>query len=153
MKLATFIIGLMGFVASTLVILTFMFSFYSESSLNVTIADNNDTHGLYEMQRQANVTKANIISNNYILANQTVGQPGATMTQGQLSEGDLMKSSLTALTKTPRYLDIFTTFLQTGFNSVGVSTDHPMFWFFTAMIGITVTLILIGVVFRNNIFV
>jgi len=122
---------------------------FASDSLNVNLSDSADTQYLYSLQTKATESQNKIIDENKLLQNRTIGEPGAEIKSGSLSEADLVTSSFTALARTPKYVIIFQEFMGIVMSAIGVDTNNPMMWFIIASIMIVLTLLMIGIVFKN----
>lgn len=151
MRLQDFLIGLMVFILSSLVVLTFVFDFYSTDNLNIDLNADNNTVTLSGMQTTMNAQQAKMDTTNQFLENQTPGESGATVKTGDISEGDLVRNTLVALTGVPTYLSIFNTMLNSMFSAVGLGqSGYIFFWFFTGAIMIYIISLLLSVALRQR---
>lgn len=149
MNIQDFIIGLMAFILCSIVVLLFTYEFYGTENLNIDLDADPQTATLSDMQDKVSEAQGNVTSSNSYMRQRTPGQEEVDLNTPDLQEGDLMKESLTALTKIPTYYEIFVGMLLTMFNSIGV-VIYDFFWFFTGAIIVIITLILISSVLRNR---
>jgi hypothetical protein len=150
MKIQDFIIGLMAFITFSLVILSLVFDMYSADGFDIDLDADNYTYVLSTLQNDAQTAQDDARTANTELWDNTAGQPSADIVSGSISEGDMMRSSLTAITGINSYVTVFTTMIRATFQSVGVNTDSsPLFWFFTSAIIVIVGMILITSMLRN----
>jgi hypothetical protein len=148
MKLSTFIIAVMAFVAVTITVLSLTFDMYDNDGYDVNLSNNSDTAHLATLQSNAEQTQAELLKEQKLLANKTVGQPGAELKQGTISDADLVTSSFSALARIPNYGSTFLNFINPMASAMGLG-DNPIITFLIASLIIIITLLLLGVVFKN----
>lgn len=151
MRLQEFILGLMFFIASSLVILSLVFDMYNSSGYNIDLGNDTDTAFLSELQTKANQARTDVQGTTDSIWEKTPGQSDANIISGEVSEGDIIKSSIRALTNIGDYLDVFTAMIGATFDAIGISLSGPIFWFFTSSVIIVVGMLLISSVLRNYI--
>lgn len=152
MQLQGFIIGLMAFVLFSIVTLTFVFDVYDTDNLNVSLDDsatNNVTYRLYTMQQKVSSYQSNLTTSQQYMEDRVPGGSEADLPTGEMTEAQLAKASLTAITKIPTYLGIFGSMLLSIFSIVGIG-GMDFIWFFGGAIIVIVILLLIGSVLRNR---
>lgn len=147
MKVLDVILGLAAMVMCSLIIMSLLLDMYSSKGLNVNLNDYVETQPLYKLQQQANDSMTQIDINNAYLQNKTVGQPGSEVKSGDISQGDLMVSSLLGLTRILDYVDIFINMIILTFNSMGLTVSSPVVWFLIIGVSISVVLLLLSVFF------
>jgi len=149
LKIQNFIVGLLFFIASTIIVLTFVFDFYSPEGYNVNLSTNPDTAFLSEVQAKAITAQSDASSTTDGIWNKTIGQNDSNYGSGEVSEGDMIKSSLRALGNIGNFLDVFITMLSASFNAIGLHPKGIIFWFFITATIISVGLLLLSTVLRN----
>ena len=151
MRLQEFILGLMFFIAASLVILSLVFDMYSADGYNIDLSNDTDTAFLSDLQDKANQARTDTQGTTDSIWEKTPGQSDADIESGDVTEGDMIKSSIRALTSIGDYLDVFTAMIGATFNAIGISLSGPIFWFFTSSIILVIGLLLISSVLRNYI--
>lgn len=148
MNINNFILGLMFFIASTLVILTLVFDLYSTNGYDIDLDNDNYTSFLSDLQDEAELAQTNTESASNNIWDKTPGQSDADFESGEVSEGDMIQSGYRALTSIGSYVDVFISLMRESFKAVSLD-ESPIFWFFISGIIISIGLLLINAVVRN----
>jgi len=147
MGLKDIIIGLCALGVVLSVILSFTFDLYKPSNLNINLSDNVDTKVLIGLQEQNNLAEAQNQETTLKLYNKTVGQEGADISSGSITDADMIKTSWSALTNIGSYLDVFVNMLSHMFIAVGLGTENPIFTFIIFSLVISIAVYMISSVF------
>jgi hypothetical protein len=151
MRIQNFILGLMFFIVSSLIVLSLVFDVYSPQGYDIDLSNDTHTATLADLQTNAQQAQTDSQTATDSIWEKTPGQSGAEIESGDVTEGDMIKSSIRALTNIGDYLDVFTTMMSASFVSMGLGVGGPLFWFFTSSIILIVGLLLISSVLRNYI--
>ena len=149
MRILNFILGLMFFIASSIVILSFVTDMYSNVGYDIDLDNDTYTGFLSKLQTEVNEAKVNTTATSNSIYSNVPGQPNSSFKSGEVSEGDMISSSISALSNIGRYFDVFTGMMSAMFNAIGLETTSPIFWFFITGLTITIGLLLITSVLRN----
>lgn len=150
MELRDFIIGLLFFIAATLVCFSFVIDMYSAEGYDIDL--NNDTRTAFigNMQNEAEAARNSTHVTTKDLQSRTIGQPNSNIESGSITEADMITSSLFSLTNVGTYLDIFVGIFESLGNAMGIGSNGVIVWFFVSSIIITISLILISTVLRTG---
>ena len=152
MRIQDFIFALMFFIASSLVVLGLVFDVYGTRGYNIDLSQDNSTDVLTELQTKANEAQAQTRTTSNSIWDKTVGQVNATFESGSVTEGDMIKSSVGALTNIGDYVEVFTSMIAMLFSALGLGgLNSPVFWFLSGILVISIGLLLISSVLRNYI--
>lgn len=156
MELKDFVIGLLFFIALTIVTLSFVIDMYSSNGFNIDLNADNKTKFLGDLNDRAIASQLKADGTSKAIWNRTIGQMGANIESGSTTEADMIKTSLFSLTSIGDYLDIFNSLLVSGFNAIGIPIDqnsilaNPVFWFISLSVIITIGFILLSTVIRTG---
>ena len=149
MRMQTFIVGLLFFIASSIVVLSFVFDMYGTDGYDINLEDDTYTAQLSDLQEKANQAQIDTSSTTSNIWDKTPGQIDAEIEGGEVSEGDMIKSSIRALTNIGDYMDVFQTMMKTSFSATGLGTGGAIYWFFLTAIILMVGFLLVSSVLRN----
>jgi hypothetical protein len=150
MRLQDFIIGLMAFILFMIVIFGFTLDLYSEDNLDINFEDDNTTAALVDIQNQVEEAKDEIQQSNRYIEDRVPGGNETTL-GSDVSEDNLISSSLTALTSIPSYISTFVGLSTTTTNAVGGNTANLFLWFIIGSIIVIISFILLSSVLRNRV--
>lgn len=149
MQIGDLIIGLMAAVVFLTVPMNLITDMYTAHNLDVDLADYVETAELVSFTQ--NITDAkdelNVINRN--LESNIPGGEGVDYSTGVITEGDLAKASLSAISNIPKYLTVFVSTIGGMLSTLGIGGIYA--WFFTTSLIIVVIFILLSSVLRNRI--
>lgn len=147
----SFIIALMFAITCMLVVLTMMFGMYASYGYNIDLSEDNYTAVLSDLQDQAETARGEVEGTSENMWDKTVGQVDSTIESRAVTEGEMIKNSIKALTNVGAYVQTLVTMISVLFSAIGISTAGAVFWFLTSSIVLTVSLILLSSVLRTQI--
>ena len=151
-SLKAIIIGMMTVVLFISLSFAIMLDMYSEDNLNIDLADDNATAPLEDLQTKIEEQQAQIKSDNKYIEDRVIGG-NETELGKDVSESNLISSSLTALTNTPSYISSFFTILYTSTGSIGGAMGGALagtLWYFVGALIIIVAFLLLGSVLQRS---
>ena len=150
MRILDFVIALMFAICCSLVVFTLVFNVYGPRGYNLDLTADNDTATLAELQTKIQEAQSTTRSTSDSIWDKTVGQVDANIESGSVTEGDLMKSSISSLTNIGSYVEVFTDLISRVFSGFGLNGQNsPIFWFLSGILVLYVGYLLISMVLRN----
>jgi hypothetical protein len=143
MRLSQFIIALLFIVAAGLATFSFIIPLL-EDGYNVDLSNDTSTAKISQIQSNLTKSRGDLGRTTQSVFNGSVGQPGADIKSGQITEGDLIAASGRAITNIPTYLQTFFNLLIAIANALGLGNIPALWWLFTSMI-IIIALLAIGI--------
>lgn len=147
MEIKDLIIALMAFAAIGVICFGFVSSLYSENGLNVDMNDNLQTK-FDTMYTNVKTTRNSTDQFTAEFQTYAPGGSNASITEPDIDTGDLLRSSLRALTNVPTALALFSTMLTTVSSTLGI--DSAIVGFILGSIVITIIIILVTAVLKWN---
>ena len=153
MKVTDLILSFLFFIAMGVVVLSLVFDMYDPAGYNINLSNDSATSQLGVLHNQTILAQAKNQNSSKDLWSRTIGQQNASLATADITEGDLLKSSLTSLMNIGDYFDVMTSMLSMMFNTIGFTTgaNNPVLWFIISVIIITGAVILISVILRRTI--
>ena len=147
MEIKDLIIALMAFAAVGVITFGFVSDLYSADSLNVEMEGELDTkfNTMYD-----NIKATRTSTDQFTEEFQTYAPGGsnASIDNPDITTGDLLKSSLKALTQIPAALGIFSTMVATIGSTLGI--DSAIIGFLIGTLIITIIIILVTAILKWN---
>jgi len=143
MRLSQFVIAVMFIVAAGLSIFGFIVPLL-EDGYGVDLSNDTSTAKISQIQGNLTQSKTELGSTTQKVFNGSVGEPGADIKAGQITEGDLIAASGRAITNIPSYLQTFFNLMIAMFNAVGLGNIPAVWWLFTSFI-VIIAMLAIGI--------
>jgi len=143
-----FLIGLIFFIASAIISLTFVTDMYNSEGYDINLSDDKYTQHLSALQTEAETAQISTQIDGQQIWNKTIGQDGANIKSGSIDEGDLMISSYQSLKSTGTFLDVFVGLGNSFFSVLGLGTSGAIFWFITLAIIMTLGTLLVASILK-----
>jgi len=149
MKLSEFVIAILFVVAAGISTFALVATMYSPEGYDIDLTDDAHTQHISSMQDKFATAKTDTGDTTQQVFNGSVGQPGAEIKAGDLTEGDLIAAAGRAVRNIPSYLSTFFVLMYGMFNAVGLGSIPAVWWITTALI-IMVALMLLGIFVKQQ---
>ena len=108
MKVTDLILSFLFFIAMGVVVLSLVFDMYDPAGYNINLSNDSATSQLGVLHNQTILAQAKNQNSSKDLWSRTIGQQNASLATADITEGDLLKSSLTSLMNIGDYFDVMT---------------------------------------------
>ena len=149
MQIGDLIIGLMAAIVFLVVPMNLVSDMYTSHNLDVDLSQYEETARLVSFSDNLSDSKDDLNVINRNLQSNIPGGEVVDYSTGVITEGDLAKASLSAISNIPRYLTIFVSTVSGMLSTLGISGIYS--WFFTTALLVVVIFILLSSVLRNKI--